>query len=671
MKFLHFPPSQQFLFYFGFSLICCFVIFWLLYIFLPKHFRSNWRFRHKLLINLLLMLLLFATTTVYFYLTPKVVYPTDPALNSTMFSDKGPVVAEFNHFVNPKSLHYEISPQLPGSWKLSQSVWGGHESKLTFSPDISPDLSTRYTISVTGIRNALERDESKYLFSIETPDLPEISSVSFADGDKGILPNQVITATSDSTIPEIATFDFETTPVVDLSVERVGLVYSLTPKSPFKKGTQYNLKIYREINQINYKTGNKTQLSKDEIKNLNFETIDAPGLKKYSPTSDQVLTTDPIVLEFLQDMDKSSTEKAFSINPQVMGVFEWSDNRTMTFHPTLLSKETKYTVKLGTSALAADKSPLEEEISFDFTTIGAVVVSSTSPSSGGTKISVDQKISLTFNQAVNQASAESKFSITPAATGTFSWGGNTVSFAHSKLAYSTKYTVSIASGVVSISGINSRQPYTYSFTTADQSASLNVPAYHQAYMYSCMISAARSALAYRGISASESSIISKVGYDTTPWSGTWAEGGAIWGDPDVGIVGDLSGKADNIGWGYGSYWDPIAKALSSYGVSNEVKTNMTVSDLATQISAGNPIIIWWVNGAWPTYEVNWKTPAGKSIHGVNGMHVQVVKGFTGTVDNPTSFSVTDSGYGYPGKTYDIATFKAKWGWFSNTGIIVK
>lgn len=53
------------------------------------------------------------------------------------------------------------------------------------------------------------------------------------------------------------------------------------------------------------------------------------------------------------------------------------------------------------------------------------------------------------------------------------------------------------------------------------------------------------------------------------------------------------------------------------------------------------------------------------------MHAQVVKGFVGSSDNPTSLIITDSGYGYPGRTMDVGTFKAKWSWFGNAAIIVK
>ena len=162
-----------------------------------------------------------------------------------------------------------------------------------------------------------------------------------------------------------------------------------------------------------------------------------------------------------------------------------------------------------------------------------------------------------------------------------------MTFSSSGLSYSQSYTIKISSGVKTILGLDSNQDFNAVFETGSQSTTLNVPAYKQAHMYSCMITSARSALAYRGISVSESTIIDKVGYDPTPWSGTWNEPGSTWGDPDTGIVGSLDGKADNIGWGYGSYWGPISSAISSLGRSNEVKSGMSASTLAAEIAAGD------------------------------------------------------------------------------------
>lgn len=663
--------TPEFLYYAAIALLGIIAIYWIVYFLLRTKYNSSWILRWRLLITIFFVILFLFVSFSALFIAPKVVFPTDPSLSTAIISREQPIVIKFDRKVDVANLQFEISPSLQGNWSSKQNYWDSAGAELTFVPSQSSLLETRYTIAISGIKNILSKSSSNYLFSIETPGMPAIESISLAEGDKGVLPNQEFTVTLDKSISDATIMGFEMIPATELLVAAEGQAYRISSKEPLKNGTKYLLKIYRENYQIDYLVGTKTLVGKDELTSINFETVEAPGIAKYSPNGDQVLTSEPIILEFIRDMDKVPTEKAFSISPKVEGSFVWSGNKSLTFQSTALSKDTKYIVALAATAVSLDGSPLEAAFSFSFNTIGAVTVVSTLPVSNATKINVDQKISITFSQDVDKVSAQEKFTISPSVPGTFAWSGKTMSFSHAAFSYSTKYTVNVADGIISEIGLNSNKSYAFSFTTVDQNKVLDVVAYRQAHMYSCMISAAKSVLGYRGITASESEIIAKVGYDTTAWSGTWSEGGAVWGDPSVGIVGNLDGKADNIGWGYGTHWEPIAKAIEAYGVSTETKSGMTVSDLAAQISAGNPVIIWWVNGVWPTYEVNWSTPGGKKIRAVNGMHVAVVKGFTGSVDNPLTLTVTDSGYGYPGKAYDVATFKAKWGWFGNTGIIIK
>lgn len=606
-----------------------------------------------------------------FWPPPKVISPSDPSLGITAVSRQNPVLVKFDHPVDKKALNYEIQPPLKGEWKVENNLFS-RRITLQFSPAETPIADTRYTVSVSGIKNYLNPKVSDYLFSFQTPPLPMVQEVSVKDGDEGVLPSQEIIVSLDSLPDDNSLFYFEMSPSTVLEASKDGARYSIKAKDGFQKSLSYAFKIYRTPCIYNLISGEKiSEGEKTEIWSSAFRTIDAPGIATYSPTGSGVLTDSPIVIEFRQDMDRQSAETAFSIDPKVSGTFSWSD-RVLTFKPaSSLAKNTQYSVIVAKTAKAADQSGFSEDISFQFTTIGYVSVSKFTPANGASAVDKGTAISVTFNQAVDHASAESKFSISPSIAGTFSWSGDTLTFNHNDFDYGTSYTVKIEAPVKSVNGLDSKDQFSATFTTQQQNILLKVPSYKQAHMYSCMITAARNALAYRGINVSEANIIAQVGYDTTAWSGTWSEGGAVWGDPDSGIVGDLDGKANNIGWGYGSHWTPIARAISSLGRATEVKSGWTVSGLAQEIADGNPVIIWWVNGVWPSYEVNWKTPGGKNVRAVNGMHVVVVKGFTGTIADPTAFSVTDSGYGYPGKTYDVGTFKAKWNWFGNTGVIVR
>ena len=615
------------------------------------------------------------------YVQPKVISPTGPSLGVANVSNAKPITIVFNRPVNQKSLHYEIHPDLNGDWDISTNTLRG-QSTLRFTPTESPDLDTRYTVALTGIKSTLGKTSENYLLSFQTASFPAIKAVSPVHESVDILPDAPITFTLDKFLPDGAIMTAALEPEVTLGAAEVhDSIVSFAHASPLQKNTKYSLKAFVTSAKINYQTGEKTvSTEKTELISSTFTTIPAPGIETYTPSGADVDPATTIRIVFRQAMDQATTQAAFSMGPAVNGTHTWENEKTMVFTPEKpLSKAQLYTVLVTKNAKAANGVAFEEDFSWQFSTIGAAAVTSSSPGNGATNVDPATSISVTFNQAVNEASAQSKFSISPSVTGTFNWSGNTMVFKPSGLEYNKSYTVSVASGVTAVKGTNSVSNFSAKFTTRSQSVMLKVPAYAQAHMYSCMIAAARSALAFRGVSASESAIIARVGQDKTAWSGTWGKDGATWGDPDAAMVGGLdngpatakSGSSTKVTWGYGSHWGPISRVLTSYGVGNEVKRNMTVQALAQSIADGNPVIIWWVNGIWPSYVVNWKTPAGKSIRGVNGLHVQVVRGFNGTVDNPTSFTVTDSGYGYPGRTFDVGTFKAKWSWFSNTGIIVK
>jgi len=604
---------------------------------------------------------------------PKVSYPNSPSLEAVEITPDKPFKITFDRPINTQKLEKSISPEIEGEWQYRSANYLFLSDTLVFVPKVSAAAESRYTISLKNIRNMVSVGGSEYLLSFMAPPLPTVKSITPANGTEGFLPGQEITVETDFAHADLARLDFRFTPEVEIETTKVGdTKYTIKAKNGFKKSTTYNLEIMRTPIVKNYAEGTTKDVGEPVLISQNtFRTLEAPGVADYGPKGSGIMTDSAIWIEFKQDMDHGSAEGAINISPNVTATKTWETNRKVVIRPTsAMAKNTTYTVSVSKDAKAVDGSPFEDNFSYTYTTIGYVAVSSFYPGNNAGGVSTGTKISVSFNQAVDHASAESKFAFSPNVGGGFSWSGNTMTYSQSGLAYGTKYTVSIATGVKSVYGLDSAQGYSAAFTTQLQSVMLNVPSYHQSHMYSCMASAARSALAFKGSYVSEDYLLSLIGYDSTPFSGTWGDPNAVWGNPYSGIVGNVDGKSGGVNWGYGAYWGPTAKAINNYRAS-EVKTGWNVSGIAQEIANGNPVIVWWVNGVWPAYEVFWKTTGGDSVRGVNSMHVQVVKGFTGTVDNPTSFTVTDSGYGYPARTYDVGTFKAKWGWFGNSAVVVR
>ncbi|OGV97585.1 hypothetical protein A2W24_06100 [Microgenomates group bacterium RBG_16_45_19] len=192
-----------------------------------------------------------------------------------------------------------------------------------------------------------------------------------------------------------------------------------------------------------------------------------------------------------------------------------------------------------------------------------------------------------------------------------------------------------------------------------ESFRLPVPLFKQHHTFTCYTVAAKMALAYRDVTVDEVGFLDEIGYQTVKRNYLTNN----WGNPNLGVVGTFNGAGDG---GYGAHWQPVAEAISHYRAV-EVKQNWPLSDLLRTVKAGNPVMVWWVNGVWPAKDVSWNTPEGP-VYTVNGMHVEVVTGYLGTPDQPQSILTNDPWRGQ--RRYPPDVFLSLWRWFNQTAVIV-
>lgn len=189
---------------------------------------------------------------------------------------------------------------------------------------------------------------------------------------------------------------------------------------------------------------------------------------------------------------------------------------------------------------------------------------------------------------------------------------------------------------------------------------LDVPIFIQEKRFACNLEAARMVLFYRGINKTTQELYDEIAKDPTPYD----EKNNIFGDPNAGYVGDIFGRET----GYGAHWKPISDLISKYR-PNEIKTGWDLENLLIEITKGNPFLAWSQNDfADNGIKITWKTPDGRTIDAVQGMHTYVVVGFNGSVEDPSEIVLYDSIRGQ--WTVPKEKFLELWSVFNNTGIVV-
>jgi uncharacterized protein YvpB len=228
----------------------------------------------------------------------------------------------------------------------------------------------------------------------------------------------------------------------------------------------------------------------------------------------------------------------------------------------------------------------------------------------------------------------------------------------SNMSLDTGYTVKLASGIESETGIPSNRDYAFTFNTQPTIVRLDVSYDHQDYALSCEVAALKMALVYKGVAVTEDQLMGIVGYDPTPHSGN------VWGNPYKAFVGSITGRQSTTG--YGVYWEPILKAARAYR-EGDYFVNGTVQRLTEEINNGNPIVVWGNAGSGK--RVDWQTTEDETIYAINGEHARVVKGYVGSPGNPTKIIVNDPLYGEI--VYNTSAFEANWGTLFKAGVVVR
>ena len=511
--------------------------------------------------------------------------------------------------------------------------------KESFLPD------QKIVVYTTGISrifpNGTKHENSQEFFTPSTPDVEEV--VLGADINN-VGTNEQILFYLDSKDQQFVKWEAEFVPEAQYTIVRDNSDKVSVSPTNLKQGTEYTLRLYRNI--IRYNTQTNEQISQEShelIKEIVFKTIPAPGIKGFNRDSVYISNSEPLIVTFESPLKEDTLDGKLSVSPTIDGDISLSEDKTqIIFKPkTSFSKNTEYTFTIGKGVENQLGGYIEQDIPITFKTPGYPKLTGASPWNGAKDISVSTKtISLTFDQPVNKDSVQNAFQISPSVNGTFSWNGNTLYYAlSSPLSYGTVYTISLPAGIKTLYGYDSNSTISTSFTTKQETVLLNVPQYYQSESFTCNLAATRMVLAYKGISSSENEIRDSIGIGQDPTT-SWVSG-------------------------YGVHSGPISAYISSRGVSNSAKSGWSLTNALSEVKAGHPILLYVYNGYSAPYGV---FTLDGGFTGYKGMHSEVLVGFVGKPDNPQTIITNDP---WRGKQYlSPSTFMSKWSYLGYTGIVI-
>ena len=202
----------------------------------------------------------------------------------------------------------------------------------------------------------------------------------------------------------------------------------------------------------------------------------APMLLFRQPERGEELQVDsPLVLTFDQAMDRLSVEKAFAVEPQTEGEFEWADDRILIFTPEQTwRREAAYRVAVADTAKSQEGIPLRQGVAFRFTTTGFLEVTQVQPAPGTSGVDMDGTVTVMFNRPVVPLTAVGKMAelpdpltFDPPLAGEGEWINTSIYVYRPAdgFAPSTRYEATVSAGLSDTTGGVLAEDYTWSFTT--------------------------------------------------------------------------------------------------------------------------------------------------------------------------------------------------------------
>ncbi|MCA9379497.1 Ig-like domain-containing protein, partial [Candidatus Dojkabacteria bacterium] len=342
--------------------------------------------RYKFLwLNIFVILLVSWLLYSAFSPAPRILYDRSyPAHEGSWENYFKPIEVVFNVPVDTNSLKPFLSrEELTGRWEYVPYLGNPGMTRVArFYPDNSLLPDQRVVLYIVGVKRPWvdEYHEHPLNFFSHTP--AEVFSTLPINGMVEIGTDTQIDFTFTKDISPAEEWSFSVEPAFEFTTEITGnRTISLIPTGPLQQSQHYTVLVYRANTVFNLESGETLQSENPElVHRLQFNTIKAPLVKKFSPSGTGVMPDSEIEIMFEVDMDRTSVESTLQITPALEYSLAWFGDRTLSIIPSAdLPKETEYVVSFPAGLASKTGGLSDREIRYSFTTIGAVKVSSFSP----------------------------------------------------------------------------------------------------------------------------------------------------------------------------------------------------------------------------------------------------------------------------------------------------
>ncbi len=402
--------------------------------------------------------------------------------------DGGAVTLTFDQPLAPESTTaFTVEPTLAGDLTIS-------DTQLIFTPQAAPDPGERYRFTLDAdatSANGIALGTPVEITLVAATPLA-VTSTQPSDGATDIdIDSQLVIVFNKPVVELVGIDDQSSLPqplTIEPAVEGEGQwlntsIYVFQPTLGLAGGTEYHVTV-----------ADLTGLSGEALAepySFSFTTATPIVTGAQAMSASMPYFNGPAIppdstftLSFSQPMDHESTAAALSLakldgnsTTETALDLAWSANsRTLTITPTnALDFGASYQVSVASSAQpASQQGNLREQFSQRFDVVPLPAVVQSTPDDGATNVPPDMTVSLQFNTVLSETTILPNISVTPTLTNTQiaayyrSWE-NTVDINWFREA-GTTYTVTVGADVADLYGNTLGEPYSFSFTTGDQSA---------------------------------------------------------------------------------------------------------------------------------------------------------------------------------------------------------